>query len=301
MQMRRKNKGLLREYIQNGMSVLREAGIEDYENDARLLAQFAFGLDYTGILMHAEDKMPRVAGERYQGCILLRSRHYPCQYIIKSQMFMGYAFEAGDNVLIPRQETELLVERTLQEADVYASCRLLDVCCGTGCIGISFALKRREAGYIQDLVTMLDVSDAAIRLAERNNGKFGTGCRIIKSDLFRGLDGSDGKYNLIVSNPPYIKSDEIDTLMDEVRLFEPRLALDGGEDGLYFYDRIIKEARDYLYDGGMLLFEIGYDQFEDVRGLFADAGYTDIKMIKDYAGLDRVVSARWRDERAMDR
>lgn len=306
MQMRNSNEDSLREYIQSGRSVLRGAGISDYESDARLLAQFAFHLDYTGILMHAEDKMPREAGERYREYIALRSKHYPCQYIIGSQMFMGYEFKTGEGVLIPRQETELLVERALKESEAYTSCRLLDICCGTGCIGISFALKRRELGYVQDFVTMLDISDAAVRLAGENNARLGADCTIIRSDLFESLKSThecgtdcefDVKYHLIVSNPPYIKSDEIDRLMDEVRLFEPRLALDGRGDGLYFYDRIIKEARDYLYDEGVLLFEIGYNQFEDVRRLFVDAGYTEPQLLKDYAGLDRVVSARWSGRR----
>lgn len=294
-------------YIRGGISALREAGVEDCENDARLLAQAAFGLDYTGILMHVRDEMPCEAGERYREYIALRCTHYPCQYIIGSQTFMGYEFKTREGVLIPRQETELLVELALREAGAYVSCRLLDVCCGTGCIGISFALKRRETGYVQDFVAMLDISDDAVLLAGENSHALGAGCRIIKSDLFDGLkegsfDGSDRadgtagiaeKYHLIVSNPPYIRSDAIETLMDEVRLFEPRLALDGREDGLYFYDRIIKEAREYLYDKGMLLFEIGYDQFQDVRRLFIDAGYDEPQILQDYAGLDRVVGARW--------
>lgn len=305
------NTNLLGSYIRGGISALREAGIEDCENDARLLAQAAFDLDYTGILMHTGDEMSLKAGEKYQEYIALRCTHYPCQYIIGSQAFMGYEFKTREGVLIPRQETELLVELALREAEVYASCRFLDVCCGTGCIGISFALKRQESGYVRDLVTMLDISDDAVLLAGENSNGLGADCRIIKSDLFDGLGGvgssgrdedPDGfagiaeKYHLIVSNPPYIRSGEIETLMDEVRLFEPRLALDGREDGLYFYDRIIKEARDYLYDEGMLLFEIGYDQFEDVRRLFVDAGYGEPQVFKDYAGLDRVVGARWGNE-----
>lgn len=279
----------LRELIVYGEAVLREAGIDDYSNDVRVLAMHVMGIDYTGLILKMQDNESCDEEECFRKYIELRSTHIPCQYIIGSQNFMGYVFKVAENVLIPRQETELLVEEVLRSANDIKSCRVLDVCCGSGCIGISFALKRREGGFKDDKVVMLDISEAAILLSEENNLSLGAGCDIIKSDLFCNVEE---RYNIIVSNPPYIKSSVIEELMEEVRSYEPRLALDGKEDGLYFYIKIIKEARKYLYEDGMLLLEIGYDQFEDVRKLLIDEGYFDIRLIKDYAGLDRVVTAK---------
>ncbi|MGN0389661.1 MAG: N5-glutamine methyltransferase family protein, partial [Wujia sp.] len=153
-------------------------------------------------------------------------------------------------------------------------------------IGISFACKRKEAGFDGDKVELADISDAATTLSTENNRRLQAGCTIIKTDLFTCLDG---KYDIIISNPPYIPTDVIPGLMQEVRDFEPHLALDGKKDGLYFYDKIIKEAREYLHEDGVLLFEIGYDQLEDVRGLLVENRYTSIEGFKDYAGHDRVV------------
>lgn len=278
----------LRELIKYGETTLQEAGIEDYVSDTRLLAMYAFNLDYTGLMMNMQEEMPDEDAEYYKGYIDIRSTHLPCHHITGCQEFMGYEFKVDENVLIPRQETELLVEEALKCADGINPCKALDVCCGSGCIGISFALKRKEAGYHNDKVMMLDISKQAINLAKENILKLEADCEIIKSDLFEHVEE---KYDIIISNPPYIRTAEIEGLMEEVRCHEPRLALDGGEDGLYFYDRIIKEARKFLYEDGMLLFEIGYDQYEDVRRLLVDAGYSDVRLIKDYAGLDRVVTA----------
>lgn len=278
----------LRELIRYGETCLQDAGIEDYASDTRILAMYVFKLDYTGLMMHIQDEMPEEDEQYYRECIELRSTHIPCHHITGYQVFMGYDFTVDENVLIPRQETELLVEEALRCADGINPCKTLDVCCGSGCIGISFALKRRETGYCNDKVTMLDISKHAVNVAKENNLKLDAGCEVIKSDLFERVDE---KYDIIISNPPYIRTADIDELMDEVRCHEPRLALDGGEDGLYFYDRIIKEARKFLYEDGRLLFEIGYDQYRDVWELLVDSGYTDIRLIKDYAGLDRVVTA----------
>ena len=279
---------LLRDLIKYGESTLQEAGIDDYSSDTRLLAMYVFNMDYTGIMMHMYDEMSEEDSEYFKECIEIRSTHIPCHHITGTQVFMGYSFTVDENVLIPRQETEILVEEALKCAEGIDSCKTLDVCCGSGCIGISFSLKRKEAGYEDDQVHMVDISKDAIMVAEENNFKLNAGCEINKSDLFEKVDQ---KYDIIISNPPYIRTSDIEDLMEEVRLHEPRLALDGGEDGLYFYDRIIKEARKFLYETGRLLFEIGYNQYEDVRRLLVDAGYTDIKLIKDYAGLDRVVTA----------
>lgn len=280
----------LQECIRYGEEVLKNAGIEDYGSDVRVLAMYAFDVDYTGLLMQAPVEMPEDKLQHFRQCIERRRSHYPCQYITGSQAFMGYVFQTEEHVLIPRPETELLVERALQMTEELQPCRLLDVCCGSGCIGISYILKRREMGCEDDCVTFLDISDYAVRLTKENCDRLDVRGTVVQSDLFENIDE---RYHVIVSNPPYIRTGDIDTLMDEVRVFEPKLALDGGAGGLEFYERIIRKAGNYLYDGGLLLFEIGYDQFEDIRRLLVDAGYTDVQCIKDYAGLDRVVTAKW--------
>ncbi len=284
----------LQECIRYGEDVLKDAGIEDYGSDVRVLAMYAFDMDYTGLLMHAPVRMPEDKVQYFRRCIERRRSHYPCQYITGSQEFMGYVFKTAEQVLIPRPETELLVERALQLTEQMKACHLLDVCCGSGCIGISYILKRRETGCENDCVTFLDISDLAVRLTRENCDRLDVRGTVVQSDLFENIDE---KYHVIVSNPPYIRTGDIDTLMDEVRVYEPKLALDGGTGGLEFYDRIIRKAGNYLYDGGLLLFEIGYDQFEDIRRLLVDARYTDIQCIKDYAGLDRVVTAKRRDSK----
>lgn len=279
----------LRECIQYGQDILQSAGIDTYESDVRVLAMYAFGIDYTGLLMKAYDDMPDSKVCLFDECIEKRREHYPCQYITGVQEFMGYSFCTSENVLIPRPETELLVEKAVDITSSADKVKMLDVCCGSGCIGISYALERKRIGYKDDSITLLDISDFAIKLSEKNSSLNNIKCNIVKSDLFENIEGI---YDIIVSNPPYIKSEDISELMDDVRIYEPELALDGGLDGLEFYKRIIVEAGDYLVHGGYLLFEIGHNQFEDIRGLLVDAGYKDIQLTKDYAGLDRIISAR---------
>lgn len=281
-----------RELIKYGIETLKNAGISDAESDVRVLAMHVLGCGYSELILH----MTEIAGDadktRFDACIAERATHKPCQYITGVQNFMGYDFKTCPGVLIPRPETELLVEKALKEATAYGqsknkdAVRVLDLCCGSGCIGISFACKRKEAGFDGDKVELADISDAATTLSTENNRRLQAGCTIIKTDLFTCLDG---KYDIIISNPPYIPTDVIPGLMQEVRDFEPHLALDGKKDGLYFYDKIIKEAREYLHEDGVLLFEIGYDQLEDVRGLLVENRYTSIEGFKDYAGHDRVV------------
>lgn len=284
-----------RELIKNGIVRLQKAGISDAESDARVLAMHILGCGYSELILHMTEEAEEVCITRFEACIFERMAHKPCQYITGVQNFMGYDFCTAFGVLIPRAETEILVEHALMEADHYekrkkkASLRVLDLCCGSGCIGISFICKRRESGADGDRVELADISDAAIALSEQNNQRLQAGCHIVQTDLFACLDG---KYDIIISNPPYIPTEVIPELMQEVRDFEPHLALDGKKDGLYFYDKIIREAREYLYEDGVLLFEIGYDQLDDVRGLLVENGYTNIKGYKDYAGHDRVVIGR---------
>ena len=276
----------LRDWIIKGQDILKDSDIEDYENDTRVLAMFAFDISYTDMFMKMTEEMPDEDAEFFMDCINLRATHMPCQYITGSQEFMGYEFGTEDGVLIPRQETELLVEKALELTSGRKSVKALDMCTGSGCIGISYELKRRENKYKDDEVHLADISDDAIYVAEKNKYKLGTKCSIIKTDLFENIKD---RYDIIMSNPPYIKSDVIGTLEPEVRDHEPRIALDGLNNGLYFYNKIIPEAASFLAPGGMLFFEIGYDQGEEVSGLMKNEGYVDVNIVKDYSGLDRVV------------
>lgn len=271
---------------------LRQADIPEADSDIRLLAMDVAGCTYSTLILRMAEEVTEEQAQRLHAYVTVRMTHKPCQYILGTQEFMGYEFATAEEVLIPRPETELLVEEACRIAENWKDTpdgrkrRVLDLCCGSGCIGISFSKLRHG----RDLVELADISDAAIALTKKNRERLQADCAVIQTDLFMQIEG---KYDMIVSNPPYIRTDEIPKLMAEVRDFEPHLALDGKADGLYFYDRIIREAREYLYEDGYILFEIGQDQLDAVRGLLVENGYTDIKGIKDYAGLDRIVTARY--------
>ena len=271
---------------------LRQADIPEADSDIRLLAMDVAGCTYSTLILRMAEEVTEKQAQRLHAYVTERMTHKPCQYILGTQEFMGYEFATAEEVLIPRPETELLVEEACRIAENWKDTpdgrkrRVLDLCCGSGCIGISFSKLRHG----RDLVQLADISDAAIALTKKNLKRLQADCAVIQTDLFMQIEG---KYDMIVSNPPYIRTDEIPKLMAEVRDFEPHLALDGKADGLYFYDKIIREAREYLYEDGYILFEIGQDQLDAVRGLLVENGYTDIKGIKDYAGLDRIVTARY--------
>lgn len=271
---------------------LRQADIPEADSDIRLLAMDVAGCIYSTLILRMAEEVTEKQAQRLHAYVTERMTHKPCQYILGTQEFMGYEFATAEEVLIPRPETELLVEEACRIAENWKDTpdgrkrRVLDLCCGSGCIGISFSKLRHG----RDLVELADISDAAIALTKKNRERLQADCAVIQTDLFMQIEG---KYDMIVSNPPYIRTDEIPKLMAEVRDFEPHLALDGKADGLYFYDKIIREAREYLYEDGYILFEIGQDQLDAVRGLLVENGYTDIKGIKDYAGLDRIVTARY--------
>ena len=271
---------------------LRQADIPEADSDIRLLAMDVAGCTYSTLILRMAEEVTEKQAQRLHAYVTERMTHKPCQYILGTQEFMGYEFATAEEVLIPRPETELLVEEACRIAENWKDTpdgrkrRVLDLCCGSGCIGISFSKLRHG----RDLVELADISDAAIALTKKNRERLQADCAVIQTDLFMQIEG---KYDMIVSNPPYIRTDEIPKLMAEVRDFEPHLALDGKADGLYFYDKIIRDAREYLYEDGYILFEIGQDQLDAVRGLLVENGYTDIKGIKDYAGLDRIVMARY--------
>lgn len=275
----------IKELITTGEEKLKAAGIHDAANDARELLCTVTGKDRTGLIMYINSEVSNETAARYYDLIEERASHTPLQHITGEQEFMGYRFIVTGDVLVPRMDTELLVEEAAKRAILGA--RILDLCTGSGIIGI--ALKKMCFGAE---VTMTDISDEALKVARRNAELNKADVRIIRSDMFRGLDPAE-KFTMIVSNPPYIPSADIRELDPEVRDHDPMLALDGGEDGLDFYREIAADAPNYLLPGGNLLMEIGYDQGESVPDLLERTGFTDVQVLKDLAGNDRVVCARW--------
>lgn len=267
-----------REALGEGRKELLEAGIEEAELDAWYLLEYVTGCTRSEYYLYPERETEEDQRQRYQELIRKRSAHIPLQYLTGSQEFMGYPFRVNEHVLIPRQDTELLVEEALRY--LHAGMEILDLCTGSGCILLSI-LKLipglRGVGS--------DLSEEALQVARWNQKTLGVTAGLQKSDLF---DQLEGRYDCILSNPPYIPSETIDTLMEEVRDHEPRLALDGREDGLYYYRRITEQSPGYLKPGGMLFFEIGYDQAEAVTGLM-ERDFSRIHVVKDLAGSDRVV------------
>lgn len=276
--------------LEEGTEVLSKAGVTEASLDAKYLLFEAFETNMTHFLLDRNHKLseevnaPRILN--YRSMIENRSRRIPLQQITGSCEFMGMEFYVNEHVLIPRQDTETLVELVLKD---YKGLKpvILDMCTGSGCIAISLA---RIGGF--DRVTAVDVSKEALKVAEKNAEiLLGQGrITFVESNLFESLE-EQNKYDVIVSNPPYIPTKIIEGLQPEVRDFEPMLALDGKEDGLYFYRRLVDEGRRYINAGGAVYFEIGYDQAEAVSDLLRDAGFAEIRVIKDAAGLNRVVCA----------
>lgn len=301
------------------VSILSEAGIEEAEVDSEYLLLSVTGLDKAGLLMKLFDEMPEKEEKAYEELIGRRSSHEPLQYIIGNQNFMGYTFLVTPDVLIPRFDTEILAElagkrayeaavqmyshgKTGDISGISDEFRILDICTGSGCVPVSVGLdlykKIRSKGLkLSVSVTAADISEAAVALAEKNyklNLEDGDqlqelGYRFIVSDLFSNIDG---KYHIITANPPYIVRDEIEELMPEISEHEPRLALDGGTDGMDFYRRIVKDAGSYLVPGGRLLMEFDDSQAEPVKKMMEEAGFTEVEVHRDLAGLRRVIEGR---------
>ncbi len=268
-----------REAIFYGEEKLNTAGITDARNDAWLLLTFVCKIDSTFYYVNMGQEMPAEQMAEYENVLNKRAERVPLQYITGEQEFMGLPFHVNEGVLIPRQDTETLVEEALKLAR--PGMKLLDLCTGSGCILISILKNVMDVegfGY--------DISKQALKVAKENAKLNGVNATFERSDLF---DSITERFDMIVSNPPYIPTEVIGGLMPEVALFEPFQALDGKEDGLYFYKKIVKESKDYLNPEGKLLFEIGHDQGEAVSALLTEAGFSNVKVVKDLAGNDRVV------------
>lgn len=272
----------IRQLCKEGQELLESNDIPDADIDARRLIEYLLGITSREYYCQFDREVDEDTYNQYIKLIVKRATHYPLQYIIGTQEFMGLQFEVNEDVLIPRWETELLVEEVLKICDKRDS--VLDMCTGSGCIITSI----KRLGKVNKAVGV-DISEVAIEVSKRNAKKNEVDVDFVVSDLF---DNVLGTYDIIVSNPPYIKTKVIEGLMPEVRRFEPMMALDGKEDGLYFYNRIIDASLDYLKPNGHIFFEIGFDQAKDVAKLLIKNNFEDIRVIKDYAGHDRIVKAR---------
>ncbi len=269
-----------------GEKRLADAGIAEASLDARYLLLEAFEMDMAHFLLKEQEQVPatEVRTREYSDAIQARAARVPLQYLTGKQDFMGLTFHVDERVLIPRQDTETLVELVLKE-NTDKKARILDLCTGSGCIAVSLAVL---GGYRK--VDAVDISEDALAAAEENGTRLGGKVRFLKSDLFSALD-PEKKYDIIASNPPYIPTEVLNGLEPEVKDYEPRMALDGSEDGLAFYRRIAVAAPAFLRAGGRIYLEIGYDQGAAVEELLWNNGFARTRVVKDAAGRDRVVCA----------
>ena len=281
--------------LKEGTKVLEEHELQEARLDAWLLLEYVTGVNRAFYFAHSDDQVAEEKVTAYREAVAKRASHVPLQHITHQAWFMGYEFYVNQNVLAPRQDTETLVEKALEILKGKNAPRILDMCTGSGCILLSLLALKEDAYGVG-----VDVSRPALQVAERNAAGLQVADRaeLVESDLFLSpfFQEKAGKdtalYDILISNPPYIRSADIEELMEEVRDHDPRLALDGHEDGLYFYRRIVSEGAPFLKKDGWMLFEIGYDQGEAVSKLMCDNGFFDVQIIKDLTGLDRVVLGR---------
>lgn len=264
---------------------LGDAGIETAEYESYLFLEWICGisrmdyyLDQSKVIM--EDQLRELFS-----MVDRRASHEPLQYLMGTADFMGFTFHVDERVLIPRQDTEVLVEMAVDRIQRQKNPKVLDLCCGSGCIGISVAKLCPDAD-----VTLVDISAPALEVSRQNARDLEAHVKIIQSDLFTEVPS---RYDFILSNPPYIPTKVVEGLMPEVRDHEPHLALDGEEDGLAFYRRIAGQAGEHLNKNGTIIMEIGSDQGRDLTEILTGHGFSHVTVTKDLAGLDRVVSGRW--------
>ena len=283
------DKKTLFEIRKEGEAILKEAGIEDASYDAMALLLHFFGIDRNAYAMRNSEKAELSSPEytAYQTAIRRRAAHVPLQHLTGQADFMGWSFLVSPDVLIPRFDSETLVAASVKAAE--PGMKVLDLCTGSGCLLL--ALMKEVDGLYG---TGCDISAAALTIAGKNADNLAvTRVSWYCGDLFEALPDDAGPFDMILTNPPYIRTDVIETLAEEVKEHDPRKALDGGADGLVFYRRILKDAGKWLRKGGWLFAEIGYDQAEEVSGLFANAGFTDIKVLNDLGGNARAVQGKY--------
>ena len=288
-----------KEVLEDGIQLLETAAIEEARLDAWLLLEYTAGITRAWYYAHDDQKPEQETADRYRELCTRRAKRIPLQHLTGKAYFMGYEFDVDERVLIPRQDTEILAEEALRLLTDKRSPEILDMCTGSGCLLLSILMEKEDAHG-----TGVDISEGALAVAEKNRKNLHLEERalLVKSDTFSGeyfqKNSSEHpmEYDMLISNPPYIPTADIQQLMDEVRLHDPVLALDGKEDGLYFYRRITEEALRYLKPGGWLLYEIGCDQGEAVSRIMRTNDFSNIAVKKGLAGLDRVVLGQKKQE-----
>ncbi|QBD84048.1 peptide chain release factor N(5)-glutamine methyltransferase [Clostridium tetani] len=281
-----KNCETIQDLLSEGIKSLKEVGIESYILESQLLLGKVINKDRLFIMINKDYKVSKEEKDQYLKLIDIRKEKMPIKYILGNCEFMGLSFKIREGVLIPRPDTEILVEKSIEIIRKNHYKNISDVCCGSGIIGISIATFVDKVN-----VECFDVEEIPLKVTEENiklnrlEGKV----KVFKSNLLEYAIKNSIKYDMIVSNPPYIKKREITNLMEDVKNYEPHIALDGGEDGLYFYKNIVKQSKHLLNSGGTIAFEIGYDQKEEVSCILESNGFVNIECYKDLAGLDRVV------------
>ncbi|MBR1669563.1 MAG: peptide chain release factor N(5)-glutamine methyltransferase [Butyrivibrio sp.] len=265
--------------------ILISAGVKEAGLDARLLLEYVCKTDHSALFVHPERELTEDEEESFKEMLLRRKNREPLAYILGFWEFMGLEFKVNRDVLIPEQDSEFLVEEALRYCE--DGFRILDLCTGSGCIALSILNYTNET-----VAVCTDISDKALEIARENAKELGLSdrCEFIRTDLFP--DNSCGRADIIVSNPPYIARSVIESLESEVKDYEPRIALDGDEDGLLFYRRIAERAGEFLFSSGYLFLEIGYDQADAVTDILQREGcYHEIEVVKDFSGNTRVVKA----------
>lgn len=280
----------INQLLRTGVDMIKDREYGNPVLEATMVLETLLDVDRIYIYTHGKEKVEQATLDKFLELMKKRAKGYPIQYILNEKEFMGLNFYIEEGVLIPRPDTEILVEYILNYIDINykdKSINLLDLGIGSGAIALSIANYKRHIN-----VYGVDSSDIAMKVASINRKKFNlNNVKLYKGDLFQGIKelGLEGKFHIIASNPPYISKEEIQTLQKEVKDFEPMAALDGGEDGLDFYRIIVPESKKYLMNNGLLIFEIGWEQGKTVSNLLLDEGFKNIKILKDLQGLDRVV------------
>ncbi len=273
---------LVKNIVAQAEEILDAAGITESRIDSWLLAESILGVCRRDLFLEPCKSVSKEQAQKYLDAVSVRAEHIPLQHITGRQQFMDFEFIVNEDVLIPRPETELLVEQVvsyIKDDEV----KVLDMCTGSGCIAVSV-----DRMCVNADVTAADISKKALKVAGENNMRNKGGVTFVQSDMFENIHGT---YDIIVSNPPYIPTSDIEVLMEEVREHEPHLALDGSADGLKFYREICRNADNYLNKNGKVFLEIGYDQGGTVPELLRENGFTNIQVLKDLSGNDRMVIA----------
>lgn len=270
-----------KDVLEEGSKYLLDRDIEEGKIDAWYLFSHIFSIDRARYFLINDKEVSEFQYNEYMDLIKIRANHVPLQHILGYTEFMGLKFNVNEYVLIPRQDTEVLVHEVMKVSE---GKNVLDLCTGSGCIIVSL----KKLGSINKAVAS-DISKEALKLAKENADINDASVTFIESDLFSNIED---KFDIIVSNPPYIPAGDIEKLSIEVKEHEPHLALDGKEDGLYFYRLIAKDVKNYIDKEGYLFIEIGYNQAEDLVSILESEGIKEVEVIKDLVGLDRVIKAR---------